>query len=199
MSSSDSSSEYIRRKRHKDKKDRRDNRKHSKGKKDHKEKRRRDYSSSSSSASKSSGRRKRSSDRNKKYKDEIEELKDKEIEKQKKMENKKKSEIEINQRKTKEEKKEVKEVLTEAEKLHYNGHVPFVNDMAPFNQVGITGADQALIERLKVEGFQGVGGGKGGSLPLHAKQELLNKGEENVVATKKTVNRRSIKRAAKPT
>jgi hypothetical protein len=87
--------------------------------------------------------------------------------------------------------------LTEAEKLHYNGHVPFVNDMAPFNQVGVTGADQALIERLKVEGFQGVGGGKGGSLPLHAKQELLNKGEENVVATKKTVNRRSAKRASK--
>jgi len=87
--------------------------------------------------------------------------------------------------------------LTEAEKLHYNGHVPFVNDMAPFNQVGITGADQALIERLKVEGFQGVGGGKGGSLPLHAKQELLNKGEENVVAIKKTVNRRSAKRTTK--
>lgn len=87
--------------------------------------------------------------------------------------------------------------LTEAEKLHYNGHMPFVNDMAPFNQVGVTGADQALIERLKVEGFQGVGGGKGGIPPLHAKQELLNKGEENVVATKKTVNGRSVKRTTK--
>jgi hypothetical protein len=87
--------------------------------------------------------------------------------------------------------------LTEAEKLHYNGHVPFVNDMAPFNQVGVTGADQALIERLKVEGFQGTDGGKGGIPPLHAKQELLNKGEENVVATKKTVNRRSAKRTTK--
>lgn len=33
--------------------------------------------------------------------------------------------------------------LTEEEKLHYNGHPPFVNDMAPFNQLG------ALIEKNK--------------------------------------------------
>tara|TARA_R110000868_G_scaffold253937_3_gene510556 strand:+ start:117 stop:662 length:546 start_codon:yes stop_codon:yes gene_type:complete len=87
--------------------------------------------------------------------------------------------------------------LTEAEKLHYNGHAAFVNDMAPFNQLGISGVDQALIERLKVEGFQGTEGGKGGVRPLFKEQELLSKGKENVVATKKTVNRRSTKRSAK--
>lgn len=87
--------------------------------------------------------------------------------------------------------------LTEAEKLHYSGHAPFVNDMAPFTQLGISGVDQALIERLKVEGFQGTDGGKGGIPPLYAEQELLSKGEENVVATKKTVNGRSTKRTPK--
>lgn len=86
--------------------------------------------------------------------------------------------------------------LTEAEKLHYNGHVPFVNDMAPFNQVGITGADQALIERLKVEGFQGVDGGAGGR-PVNKKQKRLEKGDKNVVAIEKTIDGRSAKRTTK--
>lgn len=86
--------------------------------------------------------------------------------------------------------------LTEAEKLHYKGHVPFVNDMSPFYQVGVNGVDQELIERLKVEGFQGVGGGAGG-VPPNKKQKRLEKGDKDVVATEKTVNGRNTKRATK--
>lgn len=52
--------------------------------------------------------------------------------------------------------------LTEDEKTHLNGHPPFVNDMAPFQQLGITGVDQEVINFLKVHGYQGVGGGAGG-------------------------------------
>lgn len=88
--------------------------------------------------------------------------------------------------------------LTEAEKLHYNGHVPFVNDLAPFAQLGVSGVDKELIERLKVEGFQGFGGGAGGRIEAPTKEnKLLNKGEKNVVATKKTINRRSVKQTSK--
>jgi hypothetical protein len=86
--------------------------------------------------------------------------------------------------------------LTDAEKLHFTGHVPFANDTAPFAQVGVSGVDNALIERLAVEGFQGVGGGAGGR-SASKKQKLLKQGGKDVVATEKTVNRRSPKRAAK--
>lgn len=88
--------------------------------------------------------------------------------------------------------------LTEAEKLHYNGHIPFVNDLAPFAQLGVSGVDKELIKRLKVEGFQGFGGGAGGVEGVPNKEnKLLHKGDKNAVATKKTVNRRSVKQTPK--
>ena len=53
--------------------------------------------------------------------------------------------------------------LTEDEKTHLNGHPPFVNDMSPFQTLGITGVDQEVLNFMKVNGFQGVGGGAGGA------------------------------------
>lgn len=38
--------------------------------------------------------------------------------------------------------------ISEAEKIHLNGHPPFVNDMAPFNKLGMTGFNQEETEKL---------------------------------------------------
>jgi hypothetical protein len=65
--------------------------------------------------------------------------------------------------------------VTEEEKLHLAGHPPFSNDMAPHMQVGA-------------------------NLPPPEQQpgmKFTAKEQQNVVATEKTVNRRSTKRAAK--
>ena len=104
--------------------------------------------------------------------------------------------------------------LTENEKLHLGSHPPFVNDMAPFAQIGAVKDPIQTVLRPNTEGFQGVGGGFGGAggdyiNPLGEnggnagettppqKRKLLDKGEKNVVATKKTVNGRNTKRASK--
>ena len=64
--------------------------------------------------------------------------------------------------------------VSEEEKLHLAGHPPFVNDMAPHNNVGA-------------------------NLPPPDQQPGMkfNRSNEHVVATKKTVNRRNTKRASK--
>ena len=64
--------------------------------------------------------------------------------------------------------------VTDEEKKHLNGHPPFVNDMAPHNNVGA-------------------------NLPPPDQQPGMkfNRSNEHVVATKKTVNRRNTKRASK--
>jgi hypothetical protein len=76
--------------------------------------------------------------------------------------------------------------ITEEERLHLGGHPPFSNDMAPFNQVGIRGAVNPQIS-------QGVGGGKGGD----ADSYLIKEEQKDVMAIKKTVDKRSTKRASK--
>ena len=76
--------------------------------------------------------------------------------------------------------------ITEEERAHLGGHPPFPNDMAPFSQVGVSGAVNPQIS-------QGVGGGKGGD----AEPYLIKEEQKDVMAIKKTVNGRSTKRAAK--
>lgn len=85
--------------------------------------------------------------------------------------------------------------VTEEEKLHYNGWAPFVNDMAPFQQLGASGMDPAVLAAIDAGGKVVEGGGGKGGDPN--KFEPLNKGDENVVATKKLKDRRSTKRTAK--
>jgi hypothetical protein len=65
--------------------------------------------------------------------------------------------------------------LSEAERLHLNGFPPFPNDMALSSRVG-TGKIE-MKDRLKIEAAQKA------------------KEQENAVATKKTVNKRSTKRS----
>ena len=67
--------------------------------------------------------------------------------------------------------------VTEEERLHLQGHPPFPNDMAPHVQVGSNLPPPEQQPGLKIE------------VPIRS--------EENVVATKKTVNRRNIKRTTK--
>lgn len=52
--------------------------------------------------------------------------------------------------------------LTPEEYKHLNGHPPFVNDMAPFNQLGAAGVDKNLISEVIKYGANGTNGGLGG-------------------------------------
>jgi hypothetical protein len=86
--------------------------------------------------------------------------------------------------------------VSEAEKKHLNGHAPFVNDMAVFQQLGASNFDQAEAEatvahNLAQKEYAYVNGG--------AVKTELKQGDEHdkSVATKKTVNKRSVKRASK--
>ena len=90
--------------------------------------------------------------------------------------------------------------VTEEEKKHLNGHPPFVNDMAPFQQLGATGVDPELLAVLD-------NGGKaiefGGGQPFEGSPDHIidftKEGIQNVMATEKPKNRRSSKRTAKAT
>jgi len=86
--------------------------------------------------------------------------------------------------------------VSEAEKKHLNGHAPFANDMAVFQQLGAAGFDQAAAEavvnhNLAQKEYEYVNGGA-----VKAQKE---QGTEhvNVLATEKTLKRRSTKRAPK--
>lgn len=81
--------------------------------------------------------------------------------------------------------------VTDEQREHLNGHPPFVNDMAPFNRVGIEGIDPELDKALK-DGAQILefGGGAGG-------QPYDPRSIENAMATEKPKNRRKLKRTAK--
>jgi hypothetical protein len=83
--------------------------------------------------------------------------------------------------------------VSEAEKQHLNGHPPFVNDMAVFQRLGASDFDQAEAERhllkdLAQKEYEYVNGG------ATRKKELKN---DQAMAIKKTVNKRSVKRATK--
>ena len=78
--------------------------------------------------------------------------------------------------------------VPESEKKHLNGHAPFVNDMAVFQRLGALGFDQAQAEAtmehwLSQKEYEYVNGG------AQVKKEKQNE----KMATKKTVNRRSSK------
>jgi hypothetical protein len=86
--------------------------------------------------------------------------------------------------------------VSEAEKKHLNGHVPFVNDMAVFQRLGATNFDQAAAEaavanNLAQKEYEYVNGGA-----VKSQKEQGTK-DDKTLATEKTVNRRSTKRAAK--
>lgn len=83
--------------------------------------------------------------------------------------------------------------VTEEEKQHLNGHPPFVNDMAPFNRVGMEGLDPELEKALANDGkILEFGGGAGGTAI-----DITDRGIQNAMAAKKPKNGRSAKRAAK--
>lgn len=52
--------------------------------------------------------------------------------------------------------------VTEEERQHLNGHAPFVNDMAPYNQLGASGVDKETLEALDKTKVSEFGGGEGG-------------------------------------
>jgi len=86
--------------------------------------------------------------------------------------------------------------VSEAEKKHLNGHVPHVNDMAVFQQLGASSFDQAAAEatiehNLAQKEYDYV---NGAAVKAQKKRGVKN---GNPVATKKTVDKRSTKRAAK--
>lgn len=77
--------------------------------------------------------------------------------------------------------------VSEAEKKHLNGHAPFVNDMAVFQQLGASGFNQAEAEaivehNLAQKEYEYVNGGA-------RKKEQKNE----TMATKKSKNRRISK------
>lgn len=57
--------------------------------------------------------------------------------------------------------------VTEEEKQHLNGHAPFVNDMAPYNQLGAKGVDKETLEALDKTRVSEFGGGEGGGFLPH--------------------------------
>lgn len=78
--------------------------------------------------------------------------------------------------------------ISEAEKNHLNGFPPFVNDMAVFQRLGADNFDQAKAEQTM-------------AISLAQKQysyesNKLKEPKNESLAIKKTVKRRSIKRAA---
>ena len=87
------------------------------------------------------------------------------------------------------------------EKERLNGSAPFVNDMAPYNQLGAQGMDPQVIAALNAGGiltedFGGAAGGKG-QPGANIFVGVNNRRNKDVVAIEKPKNRRSSKRAAK--
>ena len=75
--------------------------------------------------------------------------------------------------------------------LSFNNHPPFVSSMAPAQQIGISGDNDVAVQSLIAAGAHEHDGGAGGI------GGILNGDTNHVVATEKTVNRRSAKRASK--
>lgn len=113
--------------------------------------------------------------------------------------------------------------VSEEQKIHYNGHVPFVNDMAPFNQIGaniekyeqdmkeleelrqfklaqgnanvIFDKDRNILNKVVHNGKHVLGGAGGNSLE---KLETLDKQvdlNEQIMAVSKPKNGRKVKRS----
>ena len=83
--------------------------------------------------------------------------------------------------------------VSEAEKKHLQGHAPFVNDMAVFQQLGSSGFDQAQAEatiahNLAQKEYEYVNGGA-----------RIKESENEAMAIEKPNKRRGTKRAAAST
>jgi ATP-dependent RNA helicase DDX46/PRP5 len=120
MSSSDSESSFVHKKRHKEKKGKRDRSRptsRSRNRKDRKEKKRRRHDSKSSSSSSRKNKNKNIKREDRKRKHEIEDLKDREIQRRQQMESKRKTEEDLKKKKKLKEESHQKEELTEEEKL----------------------------------------------------------------------------------
>jgi ATP-dependent RNA helicase DDX46/PRP5 len=120
MSSTDSEGSFVHKKRHKEKKHKRERSRspsRSRDRKDRKEKKRRrhDSKSSSSSSRKNKNKNKKREDRKRKH--EIEDLKDREIQRRQQMESKRKIEEDQKKKQKQKEESHPKEQLTEEEKL----------------------------------------------------------------------------------
>lgn len=101
--------------------------------------------------------------------------------------------------------------VTEEDKIAYNGWPPFVNDMAPYNQLGASGMDPDIVKALEAGGqLTETGGGAGAQNGISnsaAGQNGANafdmnaflRSKENVVATEKPKDRRGVKRTTKVT
>lgn len=98
--------------------------------------------------------------------------------------------------------------VTEEEQQRLGGWAPFVNDMAPYNQLGAQGMDSEIIKALDAGAQLVETGGGAGGLSAETGQtgqpganvfdvEKFNRSKKNAVATEKPKDRRSAKRAAK--
>jgi len=99
--------------------------------------------------------------------------------------------------------------VTDEEHERLNGWAPFVNDMAPYNQLGAQGKDPEIVAALNAGGLlTEVGGGAGGKsgdpnnrgsgqpgANIFVKTNHGSK--ENVMAIEKPKNRRNAKRTPK--
>jgi hypothetical protein len=86
--------------------------------------------------------------------------------------------------------------ISEAEKKHLNGHVPFPNDVSVFQQLGAAGFDQAAAEAgiqndLDQKEYEYV---NGAAQKAQKKRGVKN---GNTVAIEKPANKRSTKRTPK--
>lgn len=85
--------------------------------------------------------------------------------------------------------------IPEAEKKHLNGHAPFVNDMAPFQNLGTLGYNQQQVEQLmadwlKIKEYEPapknvLPGGPGGEGGFCLKQEENSNNQQSKVPLKK--------------
>ena len=108
--------------------------------------------------------------------------------------------------------------VTEEERERLNGWFPFVNDMAPYNQLGAQGMDPEILKALDAGAMLvQTGGGNPGKGPRETKSrfnagapandgqpgassfnmEAFKRSKQNALATEKPKNRRSTKRATK--
>ena len=92
--------------------------------------------------------------------------------------------------------------VTEEEQLRLNGWAPHVNDMAPYQQLGIRGMDHELVEKIELGEEELAIEDPRKPIPpnnSHIEKAIKDRSNNDAVATKKTVNRRSAKRAPKAT
>ena len=85
--------------------------------------------------------------------------------------------------------------VSDAEKKHLQGHAPFVNDMAVFQQLGASHFDQDKAEAIVKDNLaqKEYGYINGAAIRKSSKKRISNE----AVATKETINERTAKRATK--